>query len=102
MMFYIVFYFLKYELPPHQSVSSFYKTVIDWSHLPLDLVREIVNQMTTFKDYIAAQGVSQDWRSARSSISRGPLLPLPALMLSKPLLPEMRTLFSLSSSITTI
>ena len=95
MMFYIVFYFLKYELPPHQSVSSFYKTVIDWSHLPLDLVREIVNQMTTFKDYIAAQGVSQDWRSARSSISRGPLLPLPALMLSKPLLPEMRTLFSL-------
>ena len=51
--------------------------------------------MPTFKDYIAATGVNPDWRSARSSISRGPQLPLPVLMLSEPLLTDMRTLFSL-------
>lgn len=76
------------------SVCSFYIIVdiglessdsIYWSHLPPDLAREIVNRMTTFKDYIAAIGVNQDWRSARSSISRGPQLPLPVLMLSEPL-----------------
>nr|POE64592.1 f-box/kelch-repeat protein [Quercus suber] len=86
------------------SFCSFYTTVdiglessdsIYWSHLPPDLAREIVNRMTTFKDYIAAIGVNQDWRSARSSISRGPQLPLPVLMLSEPLLTDMRTLFSL-------
>ncbi|XP_050242373.1 uncharacterized protein LOC126691367 [Quercus robur] len=68
---------------------------IDWSHLPPDLAREIVNRMTTFKDHIAATGVSQVWRLARLSISRRPQLPLPALMLSEPLLTDMRTLFSL-------
>ena len=51
--------------------------------------------MITFKDYIAAIGVSHIWRSACSSISRRPQLPLPALMLSEPLLTDMRTLFSL-------
>ena len=68
---------------------------IDWSHLPLDFAHGIVNRMTTFKNDIAAIGVSQDWRSSRSSISRGPQLPLPALIFSKPLLTDMRTLFSL-------
>ena len=68
---------------------------IDWSLLPLDLVQEIVNQITTFKNYIAAKGVNRDWRSAGLSISRVPQLPLPVLMLSEPLLTDMRTLFSL-------
>ena len=103
MMLSIVFVYLKFELPA-QSVSSFSITVDiglessdsnDWSHLPPDLARGIVNRMITFKDYIAAIGVSHIWRSARSSISRGPQLPLPALMLSEPLLTDMRTLFSL-------
>ena len=103
MMLSIVFVYLKFELPA-QSVSSFSITVDiglessdsnDWSHLPPDLARGIVNRMITFKDYIAAIGVSHIWRSACSSISRGPQLPLPALMLSEPLLTDMRTLFSL-------
>ncbi|KAK7840730.1 uncharacterized protein LOC111984713 [Quercus suber] len=68
---------------------------IDLSLLSLDLVQLIVDGMTTFKNYIAANGVSRDWRSAFSSISRGPQLPLPVLMLSEPLLTDMRTLFSL-------
>ncbi|KAK4581046.1 hypothetical protein RGQ29_024639 [Quercus rubra] len=68
---------------------------IDWSLLPLDLVQEIVNQITIFKNYIAAKGVNRDWRSAGLSISRVPQLPLPVLMLSEPLLTDMRTLFSL-------
>ena len=99
----VVFVYLEFELPA-QSVSSFSITVdiglessdsIDWSHLPPDLARGIVNRMITFKDYIAAIGVSHIWRSACSSISRGPQLPLPALMLSEPLFTDMRTLFSL-------
>ncbi|KAF3949984.1 hypothetical protein CMV_024207 [Castanea mollissima] len=72
---------------------------IDRPHLPLDLVQEIVNQITTFKNYIAAKGVSRDWRSAFSSISRRPQLPLPGLMLSEPLLTDMRTLFSLYDTV---
>ena len=71
---------------------------IDWSLLPLDLVQEIVNQITTFKNYIAAKGVNRDWRSAGLSISRRAQLPLPGLMLSEPLLTDMRTLFSLYDS----
>ena len=98
----IVFIFLKFRL--QARCVSFFITVgiglessdsIDWSHLPPDLARVIVNRMPTFKDYIAATGVNPDWRSARSSISRGPQLPLPVLMLSEPLLTDMRTLFSL-------
>nr|POE64591.1 f-box/kelch-repeat protein [Quercus suber] len=64
-------------------------------HLPLDLVQQVVDGLTTFKNYIAANGVSRDWGSAFSSISRGPQLPLPVLMLPEPLLTDMRTLFSL-------
>ncbi|XP_075637792.1 uncharacterized protein LOC142609951 isoform X2 [Castanea sativa] len=71
---------------------------IDRPHLPLDLVQEIVNQITTFKNFIAAKGVSRDWRSAGLSISRRPQPPLPGLMLSEPLLTDMRTLFSLYDS----
>ncbi|KAK4581064.1 hypothetical protein RGQ29_024647 [Quercus rubra] len=103
LLFSIGFIFVNFELPT-QSVSSFYITVdigpesadtIDWSHLPPDLARGIVNRMTTYKNYIAAIGVSQGWRSACSGISRGLLLPLPALMLTEPVLTDMRTLFSL-------
>ncbi|KAL4607454.1 hypothetical protein ACB092_09G175400 [Castanea dentata] len=75
------------------SVSSSSSSSIDWSHLPLDLVQEIANRITTFRNYIAAKEVNRDWRSAFSSTS--PQLPLPALLLSEPLLTDMRTLFSL-------
>ena len=99
----IVFNFLQFEFRV-RFTSSLHNTMgiglessdsIDWSHLPLDLAPEIVNRMPTYEDYIAATGVSHIWRSARSSISRGPQLPVPALMLSEPLLTDMRTLFSL-------
>ena len=35
----------------------------DWSELPPEVVHEIVNRLLTFKDFIAAAGVSRTWRS---------------------------------------
>ena len=39
------------------------------SQLPLDVLGDIVNRLHTFKDFIAAAGVSRPWRSACLSIS---------------------------------
>ncbi|KAF3958832.1 hypothetical protein CMV_016295 [Castanea mollissima] len=65
----------------------------DWSELPPEVVHEIVNRLLTFKDFIAAAGVSRTWRSVCLSISRRPQLPW--LMLSETLSTDMRRFFSL-------
>ncbi|KAL4607469.1 hypothetical protein ACB092_09G176500 [Castanea dentata] len=65
----------------------------DWSELPPEVVHEIVNRLLTFKDFIAAAGVSRTWRSVCLSISRRPQLPW--LMLSETLSTDMRHFFSL-------
>ncbi|KAK4581043.1 hypothetical protein RGQ29_024636 [Quercus rubra] len=63
------------------------------SELPPEVIREIVNRLHTFRDFIAAAGVSQTWRSVCLSISRRPQLPW--LMLSETLSTDMRHFFSL-------
>ena len=63
------------------------------SELPPEVVREIVNRLHTFQDFIAVAGVSRTWRSVCLSISRRPQLPW--LMLSEILSTDMRHFFSL-------
>ncbi|KAK7849500.1 putative f-box protein [Quercus suber] len=63
------------------------------SELPPEVVREIVNRLHTFQDFVAAAGVSRTWRSVCLSISRRPQLP--CLMLSETLSTDMRHFFSL-------
>ncbi|XP_050252534.1 F-box protein At2g26160-like [Quercus robur] len=66
------------------------------SQLPLDVVGDIVNRLHTFKDFIAAAGVSKPWRSACLSISTRPQLPW--LMLSETPSTDKRGFFSLCDS----
>uniref|UniRef100_A0A7N2RB53 KIB1-4 beta-propeller domain-containing protein n=1 Tax=Quercus lobata TaxID=97700 RepID=A0A7N2RB53_QUELO len=66
------------------------------SQLPLDVVGDIVNRLHTFKDFVAAAGVSKPWRSACLSISRRPQLPW--LMLSETPSTDKRGFFSLCDS----
>ncbi|KAF3958835.1 hypothetical protein CMV_016298 [Castanea mollissima] len=63
------------------------------SELPPDVIYEIVNRLHTFRDFIAAAGVSRTWRSVCLSIGRRPQLPW--LMLSETLSTDMRHFFSL-------
>ncbi|KAK7851507.1 hypothetical protein CFP56_041732 [Quercus suber] len=67
----------------------------DWSQLHIDFVSQIVNQLHSFEDFMAATGISRTWRSACFATTITRPHQLPWLMLSETPHTHRRRFFSL-------